>query len=456
MNDTSRTPSVAVVGGGITGMTAAIRLAEAGCRVTLYEKRQHLGGLSDSYRWHDVTWDRFYHVVLSSDSRLLALIDELGLGDTLFWKKTRSGFYGDGKLVSMSSMVDFFTFPFLSMWQKFRLGMGIVAATRMKDTAKLDRIYVKEWLTSVFGRRVYERVWDPLLRSKLGEARNETSAALIRATISRLYGARNGEAKSERMGHVRGGYAAILAAAERRLLELGVSIRSGSAVDAIRSEELAVVANGNAATFDRILLTVPAPEVLHMIGNEATATRPTENYWYKLSQVSYLGVICVLLVLERGLSPFYVTNLLDKTLPFTGIIEVTNVIEPETFGGKHLVYLPKYVTQDDPAIMDSDDVIAERFIAALKRVHPALGDTEILHRAVFREPYVQPLQEVNFLEKQVGFSTPIPGLYLANTTMLYNATLNNNAAITLAEQAAKEMSHGVTQQPSHGYSPSHR
>ena len=85
-------------------------------------------------------------------------------------------------------------------------GMGIVYSSRIKDPGRLDRIVVREWLTRVFGRRVYENIWEPLLRSKLGDAREKTSAAFIWATINRLYGARgSGGSKKERMGHVSGG-----------------------------------------------------------------------------------------------------------------------------------------------------------------------------------------------------------------------------------------------------------
>jgi protoporphyrinogen oxidase len=429
--------SVAIIGGGITGLSAALRLAEGGHSVCVYEKQDHIGGLSDTYAWNETEWDRFYHVVLSTDLKLLELIDKLGLSSRLFWQETKSGFYGDGNLVSMSSIGDFLKFPFLSLWQKFRLGVGILSSTRLKDADRLDRIYVKEWLTKVFGRRVYERIWDPLLRSKLGDARNRTSAAFIWATINRLYGARSGDAKTERMGHVRGGYACILGELQTYLENRGVDIRLGKSVDAVTAADDAVIvrAEGTELIYDKALLTVSAPEVLRMCDKSAA----DGNYWRALEEVDYLGVICLFTVLDRGLSPYYVTNLLDKSLPFTGIIEVTNIIDPQYFGGKHLVYLPKYVTQEDPLLEESDELITEKLLAGLKKVHPDLSSDSILHTKLFKERYVQPLQEVNYLDKERALVTPLPNVYLANSTLLYNSTLNNNAAIGLAERAAAAM-----------------
>jgi protoporphyrinogen oxidase len=424
----------------MTGLVAALRLAEKGLPVDLYEARNHIGGLSDAYSWNGVTWDRFYHVVLSSDIRLVQLIRESGLCDELFWKETKSGFYGDGKLVSMSGMGDFLRFPFLSLWQKFRLGMGILTSIGLKDPDKLDRIYVREWLTKVFGRRVYEKIWDPLLRSKLGEARHKTSAAFIWATITRLYGARSGEDKTEKMGHVKGGYSTILNAMERKLHDLGVRIHTNTKVDSVVSKKegagsIEITAGGKTNEYDRALLTIPAPEVLRLCRKNTK----DGDYWKALAEVQYLGVLCLFVVLDRKLSPFYVTNLLDTSLPFTGIIEVTNIIEPDDIEGHHLVYLPKYLTQDDPLLSASDQEVTERFLLGLRKVYPDLPPESIRHTKLFRERYVQPLQEVNYLDRTRGIETPIPGVYLANSTMLYNSTLNNNAAIELVEKAVAIM-----------------
>ena len=175
----------------MTGISAALRLGqEPNLEVTLIEKADHLGGLSDYFSWGPVTWDRFYHVVLSTDEVLIGFLSDLGLEKNLRFTETKSGFFGDGRLVSLSSNSDFLRFPFLSLWQKCRLALGVLYSASFKDGSRLDQLYVRQWLTSVFGRRVYEQIWDPLLRSKLGSAREETSAAFIWATIRRLYGAR--------------------------------------------------------------------------------------------------------------------------------------------------------------------------------------------------------------------------------------------------------------------------
>lgn len=439
VKDNPSRESLAIVGGGMTGIASALELAKSGrFSITLFERDKNLGGLSSYFQWQELIWDRFYHVILSTDTKMLEFISELGLQDQLFWRDTKSGFYGKGRLVSLSSLFDFLKFPFLSPWQKFRLGLGILYSSSIKDPSRLDRIYIRQWLTKVFGRRVYENIWDPLLRSKLGNARERTSAAFIWATINRLYGARSSGTKQEKMGHVKGGYYTILESAEKKLIKLGIKVLTNSSVlnlelpEGPNGRQINLTTLNETFKFDRVLLTVNCPTVLKMIN-----CKNHHPYWDKIKKVEYLGVICVLLVLSRELSPYYVINLLDKELPFTGIIEATNVAFPEDLGEKHLVYLPKYLSSNDPIADMKDDNIIEHFIEKLKKVYPDLKDEEILHKRLFRETCVQPLQELNFSEQTFEIPTPIKGVYCANTSMIYNSTINNNAAITLAHRAVK-------------------
>ncbi len=404
--------------------------------VTIFEKENQLGGLSSYYQWQDVICDRFYHVILPTDTHMIEFMKELNLESELFWQETKIGFCGKGKLVSFSSIIDFIRFPFLSFWQKFRLGLGIFRSARIREPSKLDKIYAHQWLIKVFGQKVYENIWEPLLRSKLGDAKDRTSASFIWATIIRLYGARSSWNKREKMGYVHGGYHTVLNAAQRKLSELNVKTVTNVpalSLDSIQDGEHIILATSSGSIkFDKLLFTIPFPEVLKVVNKG-------DNHpsWRQLQHVEYLGVICVLLILSRKLSPFYVINLLDKELPFTGIIETTNIISPQVLGEKHLIYLPKYLRSDDPMNGIADDKIIKLFVEKLKSVFPDLKDEEILHKKIFREKYVQPLHELNSFDYTTDFKTPSPNIFLANTSRMYNTTLNNNAAINLAREAAR-------------------
>jgi len=434
--------TIAVVGGGMSGIAACLELAKTGkFEITLLEKEDQLGGLSTWFQWQDVIWDKFYHVMLSTDHVTLDLVSELDLQHKLFWKETKTGFYGKGQLVSMSTAMDFLRFPFMSLWQKFRMGLGIIYSSRLSNPSKLDKLFAREWLTRVFGRRVYENIWEPLLRSKLGEAREQTSALFIWATIHRLYGARQGQSKKEKMGHVQGGYHSILTAAAKKLTEAGITIRTGEPVQEISSSSpySVVTAKGN-YQFDQVLLTIDCPSILNIL-------RPApDSYWNNLAAINYLSVYCVVLIISRKLSPYYVINLLDKDLPFTGVIEATNVVSPEETGGKHIVFLPKYAPSDDPIHTLSDDEIIADFTQHLQRMFPDLHNDQILHQTLHKARYVQPVQTLDYQHNLPRFQTPMPGLHIVNTAMIINSTLNNNNSLSLAQQCVQAICSADTSQ----------
>jgi protoporphyrinogen oxidase len=428
--------NIGIIGGGMMGLATAFYLNKKGHQVTILEKEKEIGGLSRSTEiLPGIHWDRFYHVILSTDAELLKFIDEIGLSTDIQFRETKTGFYTDGQLHSMSTTMEFLRFKPLGLLDKLRLGAGIFYTSRLNNWKRLEKIYVKTWLIRVFGRRNYEKMWEPLLRSKLGAASERTSAAFIWATIKRYYGTRESSSKKEMMGCVREGYFSILEHIRQCLSLNGTRIVTDCPVknaispngDKIRLE----AQNGSRFEFDGVIATTPNPVI-----NRLLPDLPAE-FKSRLEAVRYLGVLCVTLVLNKPLTPFYVTNLTDSDLPFTGLIEATNVIPPEIFGSKALIYLPKYVALDDPINEKSDEEIISVFLKALKWIFPDLADEDIIARAVQREPYVQPLQEIGYSEKIVPMKTPLKNVYIANTTMILNSTLNNNEVIKLARKAAE-------------------
>src|SRR5438105_3595937 len=230
------TQNIAIVGSGFLGMTLALRLAESGANVTLFESANEIGGLASAWEIGGYTWDKHYHVTLASDKFTRKIVEDLGLGDEYKWVETKTGFYTDGELYSMSDTMEFLRFPPLGLIAKMRLGATIFFASRVKDWKSLEKIPVEIWLARLSGKKTFEKIWKPLLKAKLGEAYKETSAAFIWATIQRMYAARNSGLKKELFGYVRGGYARVLERFAEVLVEKGVEIRLNCKVDAIEKQ----------------------------------------------------------------------------------------------------------------------------------------------------------------------------------------------------------------------------
>ncbi len=220
----------AIVGGGFLGMTMAHRLRQQGHDVTLYEAASSLGGLASAWQLGEVTWDRHYHVILMSDTWLRDLLKELNLEDELVWKETRTGFYVDGNLYSMSNTLEFLKFPPLRFFDKLRLGGTIFYASQIRNWKRLEKISVVDWLRRWSGKRTTEKIWLPLLRAKLGENYKIASAAFIWAIIARMYAARRTGLKKEMFGYVQGGYARVLERFGDALEQANVDLRLGQRV----------------------------------------------------------------------------------------------------------------------------------------------------------------------------------------------------------------------------------
>ena len=435
-----RVLSWAVVGGGVLGMELASQLRAAGHGVTLLEAAPHLGGMADPWQLGPVIWDRHYHVTLLSDARLHALLGDLGLANELVLGETRTGFYTDGKLYSMSNSWEFLKFPPLGLFDKLRLGGTIFHASRLKDGRHLERVPVVDWLRKWSGKRTTEKIWLPLLRAKLGENYRYASAAFIQAIIARMYAARKSGLKKEMFGTVRGGYATVMAAWEAKLRAAGVRVRTGQPVEAVVREMEGVRVDYPGVVselFDRVTVTAAAPLAARLCPD----LLPEETL--RLNALRYQGILCASVLLKKPLANYYVTNITDAGIPFTAVVEMTALVDPREFGGRHLVYLPKYLDPADPLFDAPDEGIRESFLGALAKMYPHFNTGDVEAFRVSRVRNVLAIATLNYSDLLPPMKTSVPGLHLVNSSQIVNGTLNVNETLLLADRAAAELLAGV-------------
>ena len=425
-----------IVGGGMLGLTLAHRLRQRGHDVTVLEAGASLGGLAAAWQLGDITWDKHYHVMLLSDSRLRALVGELGLEPECRWTQTKTGFYTDGRFHSMSNTMEFLSFPPLGLIDKLRLGATIFYASKIKNWRKLERIPVADWLRRWSGGRTTEKIWIPLLRSKLGESYRDASAAFIWAIIARMYAARRSGLKKEMFGHVQGGYARILKRFAEVLDEAGVTLRTQAPVRAIRSSgdgPRVEMADGETLPFDRVVVTAAPPLTVRLCPDLNPAERA------RLQGVRYQGIVCASMLLKNSLGPYYVTNITETWVPFTAVIEMSALVDKAAFGGNALVYLPKYVAPDDPLFDESDDSIRERFLQAIEKMYPHFRRDDVLTFKLSRVRHVFAISTLNYSAQVPPITTSLPGVYLVNSSQIVNGTLNVNETVQLAENSLEQM-----------------
>ncbi len=426
-----------IVGGGILGLRLAQRLLARGERVTVLDAAPHLGGLAAAWELGGVNWDKHYHVILLSDTHVHGLLADLGLEKEFVGVETKTGFYTDGKLYSMSNSLEFLRFPPLGLVSKFRLGLTIRRASKITDWSALEKTPVVDWLTAWSGKRTVEKIWRPLLRAKLGDGYEVASAAFIWAIIARMYAARRSGLKKEMFGYVRGGYCRILKRYAEVLAEAGADLRTGVRATAIGPDAGGVRVETDAdgpLHFDHVVCTAAAPLASKLV----PALSSDEHA--RLNGVTYRGIVCASVLLKKPLARYYVTNITDGWVPFTAVIEMSALVDRAEFGGHCLVYLPKYVPPDDPIFDESDESIRGRFLEALARMYPHFDPADVLAFQVSRVRQVYAVSTLNYSATVPPVVTSVPGVYLANSAHVVNGTLNVNETLALADRAVEEIS----------------
>ncbi|MEZ4737210.1 MAG: NAD(P)/FAD-dependent oxidoreductase [Caldilineaceae bacterium] len=432
---------VAVIGGGIMGLTLAYYLTKQGMAVDVYEATPVVGGLAGPLTLRDgAVVDRFYHAILSSDSHLRALCAEVGIDDQLRFRATKMGFYHDGAIYPMNGILDFLRFPPLGWVDRLRLGLTVLAAQQVRDWQALEQISVEAWLTRWSGANTYTHLWRPMLRAKFEGNFDQVPATWIWSRLVRMKSTRRGARQKEEAGHLIGGYPTLLQAMAQRIQATGGQILLSTPVEHIVIEDeqaTGIHVLGRFMPYAAVIGTVQAPLFSRLLPEAAASYRAT------LTTQAYLGILCPLLVLDRPLTGYWTLNIADESVPFTGIIETTAYLDPQFVGGHHLVYLPKYTAPGSAWQQKSDEEIRTLWLAHLQRMFPTLQQQQIREFRIHRERYVEPLHGLCEQPKLPAIQTPIRRLYLVTTAQIYPALTNGESVSRHAAAATQEIQHDL-------------
>jgi protoporphyrinogen oxidase len=420
-------PSVGIVGGGILGMTVAYRLAQSGAHVALFERAPDLGGLVGSFDFDGRRVDRFYHVILPGDHRVRGLAEELGLGDEFRFRPTKVGFYDRGRLFSMTSVRELLTFPLLGPLGRLRLGAFAAHCQLKRDYDDLDDMALLDWLTRLCGKRAVARLWAPLLDSKFDGSYDDLPATYIWARSRRMATTRDAGGR-EVMGWLHGGYQTLIDALEQRIRALGGEVYPGTQVDAIvgtRAGAAGLVVDKRFRPFDFVVCTLTPPQARTLLAPELAESAPADPF-------RYLGVVCLVLRVARGVSPYYHLNITDRRIPLTTVVETTHVVDPEHVGGT-LLYASKYVDPGHEDLSRPPAEVERDYLGYVRTMFPTLRDEEILGSVVQRARVVEPVHLVGGA-KRVPPIFSVPGLALASTAHVYPEIVSGQAVTGVAER----------------------
>ncbi len=432
MSDRKR---IAIVGGGIAGLTAAYRLAQAGFDVTLWERAPKFGGQAGGLDVEGGKLEYFYHHLFQSDVEITSLIEELGIGDRLAWLPSNVGYFADGTIYPLNGAKDLLTLPILPFHDRLRVGLVTAYLQHVKDWKPYEKVTAKEWLTRAMGERAYSRTFGAQLDAKFGRYADQIAMVWFWGKIWLRTTSRRSPLEGEKLGYPIGGFEVVIDALVEAARNAGATLVSGcgpSEVERTDDSNWTVKVDGQEPrTFDAVIGSVPSPIFARL------APQLPEEYRKKLLTLDYEAAVVVLLEMDRKLSDIYWMNIADPSMPFTAIIEHTNFVAPGNYNGKHYVYLSKYLEPDDPYFtMPEDDVIAS-YLPHLRKVNKDFDRSWISRFWVFRERAAQPIITLNYSERIPDHRTPLPGLYLANTSQIYPEDRGTNYSVRLGNQIAE-------------------
>lgn len=441
---TDDAPSVAVIGGGVTGLTAAYRLLQRGFRVRLLEAGDELGGLVRTFEVAGEPVECFYHHLFASDTSAVRLFDELGVGDKLEWRPSRVGMLREGRVYPFTSALDLLRFAPLRLSERIKLGLTAMRLRGERSGAQFEDITAAEWLRRELGEKTLDVVWAPLLRGKFGEMWEHVVMTWLWNKVRTRFSSRRGRwSRSEVLGHMSGSFGAWTSALVERLRDLGCEIETGAPVARIVSDRgrIGIERESETVSFDSVVATV-SNDVIERIAPDLM-----DAYSAKLRGTRYQDGICLVLMLDRQLTDYYWLNINDPDVPFVALVEHTNLVDADRYGGRHIVYVSNYVDRDAPITREDADEVLRMYAPYLKRISPAFDESWVAERHLFHARDAQPVFTVGAGRRVPGHRTPVPGLYLANMAQIYPQDRGQNYAIergeAVAEIVAEDLARGA-------------
>jgi protoporphyrinogen oxidase len=427
---------VAIVGAGLTGLVAAHRLAAAGRQVTVFERYPEPGGLVATFEAGGERLECFYHHIFTTDVDYLALAAELGISAEIEWLPSRMGIWARDRLWDFGTPASLLRFGPLPWPDKVRFALSTLYLSHAGTLDDFEGVPAHDWLLRHAGRAAYETVWGPLLAQKFAERAESVSMAWLWKKVNLRGRSRDRSRLGERLGYMRGSFGRLVDALAARVAAAGVRLELATPVRALRpvAGGIEVTTRGGVEVFDQALFTAAPAELLRVAG----AQMPPE-YRQRLAGVDHTRAVCCVLELDRSLTPYYWLNIADPTFPFGGVIEQTNLVASDRYGGRRVIYLSKYVLEGHPFGSARDAAIWDTMLPWLERLNPAFEPSWIQARHVFRAAYAQPIVPCHYSRAIPPLATPIRGLFLACMAQIYPEDRGQSYAVRAANRAAAAM-----------------
>jgi len=434
----SAKPTIGILGGGALGLAAAYKLTQQGYSVEILERLEYRGGLAGCIQVGGANIERFYHHFFLSDTTLIQMCEELGIGENLLWLDSKIGHYCEGKIYPFGTAAEILQFSPLSFLNRLRFGLSGLYLSKLSDRKMLDTTTARDWFIKYSGKEAYEKVWEPLLIHKFGKHHAQLPIAWLWKKLQLRGSSRKSRTSKEKLGYLKGSLAVFNDAITKKIEAQGGRFVHGVNVKKIKQagEKILVETESKTFEYDKVIATF-APEIFTSITENLSA-----EYLNKAKNLFYTGVVCTILVLKKSFTPFYWINIADTQLPFNGLIEQTNFLPKEMYGNKHVLYLSNYCYTEHPHYSMPQDELMKIYIAGLKKVNPGFDENDIEEVIMTRAAYAQPVVRVNYPDLIPPLETNIKGLFNVSMAHLFPEDRGVNYSLRLGLEIADRIISG--------------
>lgn len=411
-------------------MAAAWDLRKAGHEVTIFESADYVGGLASGFKEPHWDWsvEKFYHHWFQSDKDMRGLIRELELEDKVIFPRPYTVMLHKDKWYPFDSILKALLFPGLGFGlNKIRFGFVGLFLRLTKNWRALEKVTAHEWMMKYAGKQVYEQMWQPLLIGKFASYYKDVNMAWLWARM---------HARTTRLGTFEGGFQKFADLFAEKLRQQGVEIRLGAGIKSISQDQASGGLSVDGESFDKVLVTT-SPNLLAKL-----CPSLPESYLKGLLELKSMGAVVMTLSLKHQLSKekYYWFNVPKEAgYPFLALVEHTNFVSSEHFGGDHIVYAGDYLELGHEYFSMSDEELLERFIPAFQKFNPEFKREWIRKIWVHKTNYAQPVPLVGHSKNIPAIQTPIEGLYFASMSQVYPWDRGTNFAVEIGRRAARMM-----------------
>ncbi len=427
MEETKIGKTVAIVGGGFTGLTAARELLKKGYSVSVFEKEPVFGGLASGFEiLPGISLEKFYHHWFTNDDDVLNLCRELGIFKKLNFLPSKTSIYAQGKIFPFDGPLAVLKFSPLKFIDRIRFGLVSLILKLVGNSPSMEKQTAVDFIKNWYGQNSFEIVWEPLLKGKFAQFHDSISLTWFWARIKK---------RTFKLVYPSGGFQVVIDALTDHIKHLGGQLKSGVSIESIKQEtgSWQITSGNKISSFDALIVTSSIKTFIKMFPHLP------EDYKIKIDSIKYISAQILILVLKKSLTPYYWVNINEKDFPFLALVEQTNFMKSQDYGGYRVVYLGNYLPDGDERLAMSKEQLIDLYEPYLKKINSQFDRSWVVKAVSFVGPFAQPIVDTSYKEKIPAFVVPgYANLFLATMAQVYPWDRGTNYAVKLAKDLVRD------------------